>query len=144
MDIDTRLATIRQSVVKSASEQSFKLKIIKEQEAQEIAQSCDITKKPHDPAAFVDIALFLLTYPTELAFVIGMEFTKLAPTLGFQPFGTIMVAMGHIDSMYQGMIVRRSLLDKRPELDNLMNSKDDRIERAGKFLAAGMFVSTRS
>ena len=55
-----------------------------------------------------------------------------------------MVAVGHIDSLYRPMIVRKSLLDQKPELGELLSSKELRIERAAKLLAAGLFVSSHS
>jgi len=139
-----RFLEIRQRLVKTASDQSFQLKIIKEQEAASVAQLCGFTDKPHDSAAFVDVALMLLCLPSELALVVALEFSNFAHQVGFQPFGTIMVAVGHIDSLYRGMYVRKSLLDQKPELYELLNSKELRIERAAKLLATGLFVSSQS
>jgi len=129
--------------VKTASDQSYQLKIIKEQEAASIAQACGFADKPHDSAAFVDVALMLLCLPSEFGFVVGLEFSNFAHQAGFQPFGTIMVAVGHIDSLYRPMFVRKSLLDRKPELDQLLQSKELRIDRAAKLLATGVFISAQ-
>jgi hypothetical protein len=138
-----RFGEIRDILLKSASMQSYQLKIIKEQEAERIAETCGLSSKPHDSAAFVDLALMLLCLPPELGFVVALEFSKLGHLVDFQPFGTIMVAVGRIDSLYRPIIVRKSLLDQKPQLDELLQSRQLRIERAARLLAASIFVCAK-
>jgi hypothetical protein len=138
---EERLAVLRQRFLKTASNQSFQRKLIKEQEANSIATGFDIQSKPHDPRAFVDVALFLLTYPPEIGYIICFEFRMFAPMLGFQPYGTIMVALGHIESYHRPMFVRFSVLQQKPELDLVLNSAEERITRAASLLTVGMVIS---
>lgn len=139
---EDRFAQIRQQLLKTASDQSFRLRVIKEEEVLSIIQMCDFSQKRHNSADFVDVALMLLCLPPELGFVVALEFSNFAHLVGFQPFGTIMVAIGNIDSLYRPMIVRKSLLDQRPELDLLLQSEKPRIEKAAKLLKTGLFIST--
>ena len=139
-----RFAEIQQRLLTTARNQSFQLKIVKEQEASLIAQLCGFADKRHNSPDFVDVALILLCLPSELGFVVGMEFTNFAHLVGFQPFGTIMVSVGHIDSMYRPMIMRKSLIDQKPERDELLNSRNFRIEKAAKLLTVGLFISCQS
>ena len=137
---EKRFLEIQQQLLKTASDQSFQLRVIKEKEVLSIIQMCGFSQKRHNSADFVDVALMLLCLPPELGFVVALEFSNFAHLVGFQPFGTIMVAIGNIDSLYHSMIVRKSLLDQRPELDLLLQSKEFRIEKAAKLLKAGFFI----
>lgn len=138
---DRELARLRTSLVQAAHSQAMQLGTSKEEAASSIVQSCRVLGKPHDPAAFVDVVLSLLALPTELAFTVALEFSDLAPQLGFQPFGTIMVAVGNIDSLYQGMLARVSILRQSPQLAEVIASRDVRLRRAGSLLAVGLLIS---
>ena len=142
--LDERVKQIANAIIKEASTQSFKLKVNITEEAQKIGTSCGILKKQHHPANFVDIGLQLLTYPRELAFTIAVQFSNYESQLGFNPFGTIMLALSQIDSFYQGMLVRTQLLKKNPELFELINSKPARIQKAGEFVATAMLASSET
>lgn len=144
MNEDEILTEARARVLKEASDHSFRLRVIKEEAAQEIARKCDIGRKPHDPAAFVDVAMQLLSFPPELGFVVAQEFTVFASKLGFQPYGTILVAVGRIDSLYTGMFSRVSHLRENPQLAFILESKPERLARASKLLITGLLLSTRS
>lgn len=142
-EAEKRFTQIQQQLLEKASDQSFQLRIIKEEEALSIARMGDFSKKRHDSAEFIDVAIMLLCLPPELGFAVALEFSNFAHLVGFQPFGTIMVAVGNIDSLYSPMLVRKSLLDQKPELDSLLQSKKSRVEKAAKLLVAGLFISAR-
>ncbi|MEM4266967.1 MAG: hypothetical protein QW404_02845 [Candidatus Nanoarchaeia archaeon] len=147
--LEERFKEIRQDLVKRGKEQSWQYKINPKDEAEKIGTSCGILKdgfleKKHHPGYFVDIALGLLCYPPEVGFIITTQFTDYESRLGFNPFGTIMVALGQIDSLYRGVLVRKSVFDEKPQLFEVINNKGVRIKKAAELLAAGIVISSEN
>lgn len=148
--LDERVKENSQALLIKARDQSRQFKINITEEAKEIGTSCGILsqgmfKKEHHPVEFLDIAMGLLCYPPELAYTIAIQFTDFKSRLGWNPFGTIMVALGQIDSLYRGgMLVRKSVLDENPELFEVINSKTLRIKKAGKLLAVAILASSQN
>ena len=147
--LDERIAQLSQAILKKASDQSWDQKIIISEEARMIGTSCGILsqglfKKQHHPANFVDIAFWLMCYPPELAFSIATQFTNFASHLGWNPFGTIMVSLSQIDSLYRGMFTRASLFREKPELFEIINNKPLRLQKAGRLLAVSILASSQT
>jgi len=147
--LDERVKQISQALIKRARDQSWQYKVNITEEAEKIGTACGIFtegmfKKKHHPAHFVDIAIGLLCYPPELAFSIATQFTNFASHLGWNPFGTIMVALGQIDSLYRGMFVRKSVFDEKPELFEVINNKPLRIQKVGQLLAVAILASSQN
>lgn len=147
--LDKKIKELNKSLIKKGSDQSWQQKINITEEARKIGTSCGILKegifaKRHHPGYFVDIALRLLCYPPELAFAITTQFTNFAQDLGYNPFGTIMIALGQIDSLYRGLFVRTSLLNEYPELFEILSNKPLRIQKAGQLLAVAIIASSQS
>lgn len=143
--LNKKILELRNKAVQKASEQSNQLKIVKEAEARKIAAMTGLLTKNHHPAHFVDTAMILLSYPPELAYVIALYLDDFKYQLGFNPHGTTMVAVTQIDSLYQGgMIVRWSSLKERPGLEEIINNRSIRIEKAGKFLATSIIIASET
>lgn len=147
--LDERVREISEALIRKAKSQSEEHGVNVILEAKKIGERAGILKegileKKHHPAYFVDIAVWLLCYPPELAFTIATHFTGFAPGLGWNPFGTIMVALGQIDSLYQGMFVRKSIFDEKPEFFEIVNNRQLRILRAGQLLAVAILASSEN
>lgn len=142
--LDKRIKQISQSLIKRARDQSWQYEVNITEEAERIGTACGIFKKKHHPAHFVDIAMWLLCYPPELAFSIATQFTNFASYLGWNPFGTIMVTLGRIDSLYRGMVVRKSIFDEKSEFFEVINNKPLRIQKAARLLAVAIFISSQN
>jgi hypothetical protein len=141
-----RLA-IRDQAINQSKERDLDVRV----EAKKIGVRCGILEqgylqKKHDPHYFVDIAMELLCYPPELGFIIAMEFTSFAHNLGWNPFGTVMVALSHINefALHNVFHVRVSYLKERPDLFELANDRMLRAQRAGQLLAVAIIMSTTS
>lgn len=104
----------------------------------ELVARCAIERKPHQATQFVDVALMLMAYPTELACAVGSMLPLLATRLGFNPFGVTMVAMAQMDQLYRGMFVRLSLVRANPRLAEAVEHRNIRCQRAGEILACMM------
>ena len=143
-DPEARLASLADELTKKIIETSNALGLDKRREAKEIAGYCDVLNKPHDRRAFADVATALLSYPPELGFAIAMEFADLESQMGFNPYGTIMTLVAKSESLCQGMIARKDLIDKRQDIFEVMTSKEFRINRAGELLAIAIIVSSEN
>jgi len=146
--LDERVKQISIALMKKAKDQSWEHKVNITLEAKRIGDTSGILKegrlaKKHHPAYFVDISMWLLCYPPELAFSIATQFKGFASTLGWNPFGTIMVSLGQIDSLYKGMFVRVSTFRENPEFFEVINNKQLRIQRAGRLLAVAILASSQ-
>ncbi len=139
--LDRKVKEISESLLAKARDQSWQYKMNVTEEAKKIGLSCGIVGKQHHPAHFIDIALCLLSYPPELAFSIAVQLSNFSDQLGYNPFGTVMVALGQIDSLYRGIFVRTKVFDENPELFEVISSKTERIQRAGKLLAVAILAS---
>lgn len=104
----------------------------------DLAARCALERKPHQTTQFVDVALMLMAYPTELACAVGSMLPLLTTRLGFNPFGVTMVAMAQMDQLYRGMVVRFSLVRANPRLAEVVENRDLRCQRAGEILACMM------
>lgn len=142
---------ISHTLIAKAAVQSHEMRVNPDREADKLAAKCGVSsnspmlRKPHHPANFVDVVFGLLCYPPELACVIALRFAKFEHYLGFQPFGTIMVAMTQIHSLYSGgMLVRASELADNPELDELLSDKPLRAQKSGEMLARAFFMHSQS
>jgi len=142
--LDGEIQEISKALIKKAKDQSWQQKINITEEAEKIGTLCGILRKEHYPAYFVDIAMGLLCYPPELAFSIAVQFANLAPRLGWNPFGTIMLALSKIDSLYQGLLVRKTVFDEKPELFEVVSNKQLRIQKAGQLVAVAILASAQN
>jgi len=149
--LDKRIQQISHSIIKKAKDQSEEHRVNIILEAKKIGDMAGILeegmlKKKHHPAYFVDIAMWLLCYSPELAYAIATKFTGFAPGLGWNPFGTIMIALGQIDSLYNGigMFVRTSIFNEKPEFFEIVNDKQLRIQKAGQLLAVAILASSEN
>jgi hypothetical protein len=142
--LDKRIEQNSQALLIKARDQSWQFKINITEEAKKIATSCGMRYKKRIAADFVDIALWLLCYPAELAYTIAIELTNFRPYLEWNPFGTIMDALGQIDSLYRGMYIDTSMLDEKPEFFEVVNSKSVRIKKAAQLLAVAILTSSQN
>ena len=55
-----------------------------------------------------------------------------------------MVALGQIDSLYKGMLVRTSIFNEKPEFFEIVNNKQLRIQKAGQLLAVAILASSEN
>ena len=141
----TLIQNLRKDYHKKASNQSNILKINPTEAANKIWNLSDIRSKQHNPAYFIDIAFLLLCYPPELAYVVALQFSDYEEQIGFQPFGTIMVAIARVDSLYRGgMITRFSMMKDYSNLEGILSSKDIRIKKAGQMLTSAIIMSSES
>lgn len=147
--LDGRVKQNSQDLLIKARDQSWQFKINITEEAEKIATSCGMLskgalEKKRFPADFVDIVLRLLCYPPELAYTIAIHFADSKSRLGWNPFGTIMTALGQIDSLYKGVLVDRSVFDEKPELFEVINNKPVRIKKAAQLLAVAILASSQN
>jgi hypothetical protein len=143
MELDVEVRQTRQRLLDIAMKQSHELEIARESVAIAIGESCDISRKSNNPEAFVDVALCLLAYPPELAFTIALAMSRFERVLGFQPFGTIMTALCHIETLYQGMYVRLDAHNGKPELEQSLTDKHTRVQRAGRLVAVATLMGAK-
>lgn len=140
--LDPKVKQISDELGRKCREYLRKHQIDPQEEAIKIGTACGISNKPHHPANFVDITFMLMSYPPEVAYGIASFFDYFTPQLGFIPVGTIMIALSTIESSYSGgMLARVSFLQDNPELMEVINSKPERIRRAGKIIAAGILFA---
>lgn len=145
-ELDLRIKEIGQRFIREAKCQSWKYEINPVKEAQKIGVSCGIFKKgifekKQHPVYFIDIALCLLCYPPELALLIAAQFAEFEDNLGYSPFGSIMMALGQIDSLFNSLIFKRSLFNEKPVLFEVIENKSLRIQKAGQLLAVAILSS---
>lgn len=143
-DLERKLSHLKEQVQAKANVAQFELRLDIEKEVAKIAETCQLINKKHQMADFSDIALFLLSYPPELAFFMANLFSSYEARIGFQPYGTIMMAISHIDSLYQKQmyIYRLNRLRENPQIFELINSRQLKINRAAKMLAIAIIVSS--
>jgi len=140
--LDQRVKQIADELGRKCREYLQQHQINPQTEAINIGTACGIIRKAHHPAQFTDIAFDLMTYPSEVAYGIVNYFDYFTPQLGFIPVGTIMVALSKIESLYPGgVIIRLSFAKENPELMEVIESKEERIKRAGKIIAVGILFT---
>jgi len=128
-------------LTEEAKRQSFEMRLVITKEAKSIGTQSDILQKQNYPADFVDIALQLLAYPSELAYFIAVQFSNYEALIGFNPYGTIIAALMQINSFYCGVMLDTRLLQESPELVELGTSPVLRAEKAGSLLAVALLYS---
>ena len=142
-NLDKRIKEIGETLIRRAKDQAKQLNVSLTEEAKNIGTSCGLLKKTHYPAHFVDIALHLLGYPPELASEIAIAINEeFRPQLGYNTLGVSMVALGQIESLYDGAFVRKELFNKNSALIEVTLSKSKRIQKAGELLAISILTSS--
>jgi hypothetical protein len=136
-----RLGGLRSKLIQTGKEHSFAHKLVKEREASSIVTKCNVSRKRNEPAAFVDVACAILTYPAEFGYVVAAEFLNLAPTVGFQAYATILNTLCHLDSLFTPVWTDGDHLLANPELMVVLTSRNERLSRAGRLLAVAMLIS---
>jgi len=145
-DLSTRLDLVRHNLLQSIKVASEEFGIDPRQEARRLANLYNIEAKAHDPEEFVELALHLLVYPPPLAFAIANQFSDLTAQLGFSPFATLMVTIGHIDHLFAGVAFRVSHLRAfgPPPYLEVVESKNLRLQRAGTVMAIALLLIGRT
>lgn len=84
----------------------------------------------------------LAEYPTKLALQVASAFYNMAPQLGFDPFGKIMVGAQYVDwKAGTPIIYKMSFAKQHPEFTKFVTEIDcpERTEKALDFLTAAIF-----
>lgn len=146
IDLSSRLDLVRRNLLDSIKLLSDQTGIDPRIEARRLASLYNIEDKPHDPQEFVELALHLLTYPPPLAFAIANQFSDLTAHLGYSPFATLMVVIGHIDQLFLGAVFRVSHLCAlgHPPYFELVQNKNLRLQRAGEVMSIALLLIGRT
>jgi len=145
-DLEIRQKEIKKILSEKAKSQAFRYDIEPDKEAQRIGSCCEIFEKRNSAIDFIDIAMWLLCYPPELALKIAIHFADFDYFLSWNPFDLLMRTVENIDYLSKKILVaiRKTVLNQQPEILGLSIDRRYRNEKAGQLLAVAIIYLSKN
>ena len=145
-ELEIRQKEIKKILSEKAQFHAFRYDIEPAKEAQRIGSCCEIFEKRNSAIDFIDIAMWLLCYPPELALKIAIHFADFDYFLSWNPFDLLMRTVENIDYLSKKILVaiRKTVLNQQPEILGLSIDRRYRNEKAGQLLAVAIIYLSKN